>query len=143
MTSLKLLLTCLACVSLLSQKQFKNTPVIIFIRCILISHLIFVIVLSHSVVSDSVTPWIIAHQAPLSMGILQARILEWVAILSSRDLPNPGIVSASHVSYIAGWLFTIWTTREAQYLSLSAQISLHHQCLGSTCYLPMLVYIYW
>jgi len=24
-------------------------------------------------------------------GILQERILEWVAILSSRDLPNPGI----------------------------------------------------
>ena len=35
----------------------------------------------------------IAHQAPLSMGILQARILEWVTQLfpSSRDLPNPGI----------------------------------------------------
>ena len=24
-------------------------------------------------------------------GVLQARILEWVAILFSRDLPNPGI----------------------------------------------------
>jgi len=24
------------------------------------------------------------------MGILQARILEWVAMPSSRDLPNPG-----------------------------------------------------
>ena len=24
-------------------------------------------------------------------GILQARILEWVAMFSSRDLPNPGI----------------------------------------------------
>ena len=31
-----------------------------------------------------VTPWTIAHQAPLSMGILQARILEWVAMLFSR-----------------------------------------------------------
>jgi len=30
------------------------------------------------------TPWTIAHQTPLSMGILQARILEWVAISSSR-----------------------------------------------------------
>jgi len=30
-------------------------------------------------------------QAPLSMGILQARILEWVAISFTRDLPNPGI----------------------------------------------------
>ena len=32
-----------------------------------------------------------SHQAPLSMGILQARILEWVAMPSSRDLPNPRI----------------------------------------------------
>ena len=28
--------------------------------------------------------WTVAHQAPLSMGILQARILEWVAMTSSR-----------------------------------------------------------
>ena len=41
---------------------------------------------SYKVVSDSfVTPWtIVAHQAPLSMGFFQARILEWVAISSSR-----------------------------------------------------------
>ena len=39
---------------------------------------------SCSVVSDSAAPWTVAHQAPLSMGILQARILEWVAMLSSR-----------------------------------------------------------
>ena len=31
--------------------------------------------------------------APLSVGILQARILEWVAMPSSRDLLNPGIES--------------------------------------------------
>ena len=37
------------------------------------------------------TPGIIVHQAPLSMGILQARILEWVAMPSPGDLPNPGI----------------------------------------------------
>ena len=30
------------------------------------------------------TQWTVAHQAPLSMGILQARILEWVAIPLSR-----------------------------------------------------------
>ena len=27
------------------------------------------------------TPWTVAHQAPLSLGILQARTLEWVAQL--------------------------------------------------------------
>ena len=33
--------------------------------------------LSLSVVSNSETPWTVAHQAPLSMGILQARIQVW------------------------------------------------------------------
>jgi len=37
------------------------------------------------------TSWTVAHQAPLSMGILQARILEWVAMPFPGDLPNPGI----------------------------------------------------
>ena len=31
-----------------------------------------------------VTPWTVAHQAPLSMVILQAKILEWIAMPSSR-----------------------------------------------------------
>ena len=37
------------------------------------------------------TLWTAACQAPLSMGILQAETLEWVAMPSSRDLPKPGI----------------------------------------------------
>ena len=36
-------------------------------------------------------PWTIACQAPLSRRIVQARILEWVAMPSSRGLTNPGI----------------------------------------------------
>jgi len=48
--------------------------------------------LSLSVMSDSfVMLWTAACQALLSMRILQARILEWVAMPSFRDLPNPGI----------------------------------------------------
>ena len=35
------------------------------------------------------TPWTVAPQAPLSMGILQARILEWVAMPSSRESSRP------------------------------------------------------
>ena len=42
-------------------------------------------VYSFSYVWLFVTPWTVAHRAPLSMGILQATILEWVAILLSRD----------------------------------------------------------
>ena len=37
------------------------------------------------------TLWTLARQAPLFLGILQARILEWVAMSSPGDLPNPGI----------------------------------------------------
>ena len=46
--------------------------------------------------SNSATPQTVARQTPLSMGILQARILEWVAIPSpAGDLPNPGIEARS------------------------------------------------
>ena len=43
------------------------------------------------VFSHQSCPTLCPHQAPLSMGILQARILEWVAMPSSKNLPNPGI----------------------------------------------------
>ena len=60
---------------------------------------------SRSVMSDSVTPWTAAHQAPLSMGILQARILEWVVMTSSRESSQPR--DWTQVSCIAGRFFTI------------------------------------
>ena len=41
------------------------------------------------------TPWDIVCQAPLSTGILQARILEWVAISSPGDPPDPEIEPGS------------------------------------------------
>ena len=44
-------------------------------------------------------------------GILQTRILEWVAILFSRGSSQPR--DRILVSYIAGGLRTIWVTREA------------------------------
>ena len=58
----------------------------------------YVCVLNHSVVSDSLwPPWTVAHQSPLSMGILQARILAWVAMPSSRGSSNPGIEPRSPI----------------------------------------------
>ena len=46
---------------------------------------------SHLVMSDSYD--LMADSLPGSsvLGILQARILEWVAIPFSRDVPDPGI----------------------------------------------------
>ena len=43
---------------------------------------------------------IVAHQVPLSMGILQARKLDWVAMLSSRGFSQPK--DRTQVSCIAG-----------------------------------------
>ena len=51
-----------------------------------------------------VTPWTVARKAPLSMGILQARIVERVAMPSSRDLPDSGMEPASLT--LAGRFFT-------------------------------------
>ena len=45
-------------------------------------------------------------------GILQARILEWVAIPFSRVSSQPR--DQTQVSHIAGGFFTSWATREAQ-----------------------------
>ena len=46
-------------------------------------------------------------------GILQARILEWVAIPSPGDLPNLGIRLVSLMSPASGGIFTTSTTWEA------------------------------
>ena len=51
------------------------------------------------------TPGTVAHQ-----GLLQARLLEWVAIPFSRKSSRSW--DENHVSCIAGRFFTIWTTRE-------------------------------
>ena len=46
-------------------------------------------------------------------GILQARILEWVAMPSSVGLPDPGIKPVSHFPALAGGFFTTSATWEA------------------------------
>ena len=51
-----------------------------------------------------VTPQTVAHQVPLSVGTLQARILEWVAMSSSRKYSQPR--DQTQVFCIAGQFFT-------------------------------------
>ena len=46
---------------------------------------------SHSVVPDSKTPWIAAHQAPLSMRFSKQGYWSGLPFPSPGDLPNPGI----------------------------------------------------
>ena len=44
-----------------------------------------------SVVSDSATPWTVAHQAPLSMGFSRQQYWNGLPFPSPGDLPDPGI----------------------------------------------------
>ena len=53
------------------------------------------------------TPWTIACQAPLSMGLSRQEYLNEVPFPSPGDIPDPGIELASLTSPIlAGGLFT-------------------------------------
>ena len=42
-----------------------------------------------------VTPWTVAHQAPLSMGFSRQEYWSGLPFPSSRDLPDPGIKPGS------------------------------------------------
>ena len=50
-----------------------------------------VLMLSRSVMSDSATPWAVAHQAPLSMGFSRQEYWSGLPCPSPGNLPNPGI----------------------------------------------------
>ena len=77
-----------------------------------------------SVVSDSVTPWTIVHQAPLLMEFSQARILEWVAIsFSNLDsiLKSKDITLPTKVRPVKAMVFPVvmygcesWTVKKAE-----------------------------
>ena len=63
-------------------------------------------VLVTSIISDSVIPWTVCSPPDSSvLGILQARILEWVAMPSSRGIfliqgSNPGLLPCKKILYL-------------------------------------------
>ena len=69
---------------------------------------------SCSVVSTSfLTPWTIAHQAPLSMGFSRQEYWSGLPFPPPGDLPNPGIKPTSLMSpLLVGGFFTTSTTWE-------------------------------
>ena len=71
-------------------------------------------------------------------GILQARILEWVAIPFSRGSSRPK--DWSWVSCIAGRLFTVWATREAQ-LPMKPYVIRVPLCVLAPLLLKIFIYI--
>ena len=74
----------------------------------------------HSVMSDSATPWTGPPGSSVH-GILQARILGWVAISSSRGFSQPR--NWTEVSCMAGRYFTVWACVAS--FSLNSSFSLN------------------
>ena len=78
-------------------------------------------VLSCSVVSDSfVTPWTVACQAPLSMGLFRQEYWNGLPFPPPENLPDPGIepVSLESLTLVGRFFATVppgKTTTEAQY----------------------------
>ena len=71
--------------------------------------------LGHSVVSDSVTPWTVAHQAPLSIGFSRQKCWSELPCPPPGDLPNPGTEPVSFMSpALAGEFFTTNATWKPQ-----------------------------
>ena len=88
------------------------------------------------------TPWTVVCQAPLSMDISHARILEWVAISYSRGSSRPRIKSASLMSpALAGRFLTTEITYmnhstyslEEPLKSLYSVLRMHHSAASLTC----------
>ena len=66
-------------------------------------------------------------------GILQARILPWIAILFSRGVSQPKDWNC--ISWIAGRFFTIWATRKAWELPRTVDSQAASQTLPGHSYL--------
>ena len=87
--------------------------------------------LSHfSCVRLFVTPWTVAHQALLSMGILQASILDWAAISFLRGSFPPR--DRTLVSCIAGGFFTTSAPWEAHF-SVGCFLIVMLECWSFLC----------
>ena len=61
-----------------------------------------------------VTPWIVTHQAPLSMGFSRREYWSGLPFPFPGDLPG----FQTQVSCIAGRYFTVWATREVRHTNL-------------------------
>ena len=96
-------------------RQFKHTD----------NHFVFIpYVLSHLQENASTSPYDpTGCSLPGSSvhGISQARILEWVAISSSRGFPNPGIEPESPA--LQADFFTHWAMGEVPYLTLNLPLA--------------------
>ena len=90
-----------------SLAKHTGSPTFPFVECTLL-------LFGHSAVSDSVTSWSIAPQAPLSKGISRWEHWSRLPFPSPWDLPNPGIEPASPSSLLqCRQVLYHWATGEA------------------------------
>ena len=68
---------------------------------------------TRSVVSDSLPPWTVAPQVPLSMGFPRQKHWSVLPFSSPGDLPNPGIEPGSPA--LAGEFFVIEPPRKPKF----------------------------
>ena len=78
-----------------------------------------------------VTPWTVALQALLFVGILLLRILEWVVMPSSRRSSQAR--DQTRVSLIAGGFFTIWATRKTSQENGQVELSSQSDVYSTFC----------
>ena len=89
-------------------------------------------VLSHSVVSDSGTPWLAARQAPLSVGFPRQEYQSGLPFPPSGDLPDPGIEPTSPESpALAGGFFTPEPPGKSRDRWTRVQTEVHMKTLSS------------
>ena len=83
------------------KRDYNLYPMYLFIYLFIKSSV------SCSVVSDSATPWTVAHQAPLSMGFSRQEYWSGLLFPSPGDLSNPRVEPGSLASpALAGRFFT-------------------------------------
>ena len=82
---------------------------------------------------------VIFETPSLSMGNLQGRILEWVAMLSSRG--SSQAMDGTHVSWSACWFFSDWYTMGYNLLYIILYIYISHMIYIS--YDIYVIFIMW
>ena len=94
---------------------------------------------SLSVMTDSFDPMVCSPPGSSVHGILQARVLEWVAVSFSRG--SPQCRDRTQLSHTAGRFFAFWTPREALISNPNLHLHLHlHSCLHPIIYSHILTW---
>ena len=129
-------------------------PFYVHIRCFYCFSVLLIFCLEYILGENEVTQSCLTLCDPVNCslpsssihGILQSRILEWVAIAFSRGSSQPR--DQTQVSRVAGRHFTIWATREAQHIYMHHIFFIHlsvdgHLGCSHVCLLYIVLQLIW